>query len=110
MEQTFRAPSGIGGRLRPPADKSVTHRALMLAAVSSGDCSIANALETGDCLSTRRCLEALGARFTGSGGQLRVHGAGLRGLAEPSGVLDAENSGTTMRLLSGLLAGLPLLP
>ncbi len=108
MDPTFGAPAGIGGRMRPPADKSVTHRALMLAAVTNGDCSISGPLETGDCLSTRRCLQALGVSFSPGVSALRVRGVGLRGFKEPAGVLDAENSGTTMRLLSGLIAGLPL--
>ncbi len=108
MELTFRAPSGIGGEIAPPADKSLTHRAFMLAAVAEGSSRIANPLATGDCLSTRRCLEALGAGILEKGGEAVVQGVGLRGFREPRGVLDAENSGTSIRLLSGLLAGLPI--
>jgi 3-phosphoshikimate 1-carboxyvinyltransferase len=80
----------------------------MLAAVSSAVCRIGNPLATGDCLSTRRCLESLGASFAVAGDGLEAHGVGLRGLREPRGPLDAENSGTTARLLSGLLAGQPV--
>ena len=108
MDATFRAPVGMGGDLVPPPDKSITHRALMLAAVSSGACRIRGALQTGDCLSTRSCLEALGCLFDGTGDTLLTRGIGLRGFREPSRVLDAQNSGTTTRLLCGLLAGLPL--
>jgi 3-phosphoshikimate 1-carboxyvinyltransferase len=87
----------------------------MLASVTDGESRILNPLLTGDCLSTRHCLEALGASFkeegTGLHGKdsgLTASGLGLRGFREPSRIIDAENSGTTMRLLSGLLAGLPL--
>jgi len=109
MDAAFRAPRGVGGELAPPPDKSITHRALMLSAVSAGACRIRGALQTGDCLSTRRCLEALGCPFEDSTDATVARGVGLRGLREPARVLDAENSGTTARLLSGLLAGLPLL-
>jgi 3-phosphoshikimate 1-carboxyvinyltransferase len=91
----------------------------MLASIADGTSRVGNPLETGDCVSTRRCLEALGVEIgdaRGSGEMsaeanprgLDVHGVGLRGFQEPERVLDAENSGTTMRLMSGLLAGQPL--
>jgi 3-phosphoshikimate 1-carboxyvinyltransferase len=105
MEPTFRAKRGVGGAYAPPPDKSVTHRALMLAAVSSSRSFVRRPLATGDCVSTRRCLEALGVRITDEQDGLDVQGVGLRGLREPPRALDAENSGTTTRLLSGLLAG-----
>ncbi len=105
MDPVFRAPRGVGGVFVPPSDKSMTHRALMLAAVSSGACRIGSPLATGDCVSTRRCLEALGVGFEGADGELAVRGIGLRGFSEPRGPLFTENSGTTTRLLSGLLAG-----
>ena len=108
MNPTFRAPRGIGGEYTPPPDKSITHRSLMLAAVSSGKSTVINALATGDCVSTRRCLEGLGCSIQQSDHRLVVQGAGLRGLGEPKRPLDAENSGTTTRLLAGLLAGLPI--
>ena len=114
MTLHFSAPLGLGGRMTPPPDKSITHRALMLAAVAQGDSLVANPLATGDCLSTRACLAALGAATAEEAAgadkpaRWRISGRGLRGLAEPAGVLDAQNSGTTIRLLSGLLAGLPL--
>jgi 3-phosphoshikimate 1-carboxyvinyltransferase len=110
MTVTFRAAAGLRGRLVPPPDKSITHRALMLAAVASGKSLVRNALHTGDCVSTRRCLEALGVPVREERGapyrvSLRIEGRGLYGFREPRDVLDAGNSGTTMRLLSGLLAG-----
>jgi 3-phosphoshikimate 1-carboxyvinyltransferase len=108
MNPTFRAPRGTGGEYTPPPDKSITHRALMLAAVGSGTSTVRNPLSTGDCISTRRCLEALGCSLEASDNTVLVGGVGLRGFSEPKRLLDAENSGTTTRLLSGLLAGLPL--
>jgi 3-phosphoshikimate 1-carboxyvinyltransferase len=108
MEAAFRAPRGVGGEFAPPPDKSITHRALMLAALGSGASRIRAPLETGDCLSTRRCLAALGCPFERADGELVARGVGIRGFREPREVLDAENSGTTTRLLAGLIAGLPL--
>jgi 3-phosphoshikimate 1-carboxyvinyltransferase len=105
MSPTFSAPHGVGGTYTPPPDKSITHRALMMAAIATGASSIANPLQTGDCISTRRCLERLGVAVEGDNGRLTVTGAGLRGFREPIQPLDAENSGTTTRLLSGLIAG-----
>jgi 3-phosphoshikimate 1-carboxyvinyltransferase len=105
MDPTFRAPRGVGGTYVPPPDKSITHRALMLAAVANGSSFVRGALATGDCVSTRRCLAALGVRSTDARDGVAVEGVGLRGFAEPTGLLDAENSGTTTRLLSGLIAG-----
>jgi 3-phosphoshikimate 1-carboxyvinyltransferase len=83
----------------------MTHRALMLAAMSQETCRIHQPLATGDCVSTRRCLQELGASFSDTGASLVTRGVGLRGFREPRQPLDAENSGTTTRLLSGLLAG-----
>jgi 3-phosphoshikimate 1-carboxyvinyltransferase len=108
MEATFSAPKGLGGAFEPPPDKSISHRALMLGALSSGECRIHKPLETGDCVSTRSCLEILGCSFERMQDGLVVRGIGLRGFREPGRPLDAENSGTSARLLSGLLAGLPL--
>ena len=93
MDPIFRAPRGIGGEYAPPPDKSITHRALMLAAVASGKTRIDNALATGDCVSTRRCLESLGCSIAETDHRLEVHGVGLRGFKEPGRLLDAENSG-----------------
>ena len=109
MHATFTAPTGLGGAITPPPDKSLTHRALLLGAMAEGVTHVTNPLATGDCLSTQACLKALGVRIeTLSPGEPRtlvVQGVGLRGFREPEDVLDAENSGTTTRLLSGVLAG-----
>ena len=110
MEATFHARHpGLGGAYAPPADKSVTHRSLLFAAMAGGTSAVRRPLATGDCLSTRSCLARLGVAIDAEpDGTLTVRGAGLRGFCEPAGVLDCGNSGTTMRLLSGMLAGLPL--
>lgn len=110
MQATFRARAkGLGGALAPPPDKSITHRALIFAAIAEGTSAVHRPLATGDCLSTLACLRRLGAAVAAErDGSLAVRGTGLRGFIEPDGVLDAGNSGTTLRLLAGALAGLPL--
>lgn len=95
-------------RVRVPGDKSITHRALMLAALATGTSRIRGALESGDTGSTRRALEALGVLIDTEGGELRVAGRGLRGLTTPAATLDCGNSGTTARLLLGVLSAQPL--
>jgi 3-phosphoshikimate 1-carboxyvinyltransferase len=110
MTLSFQAPRGLMGRIVPPADKSITHRALILAGLATGRSRVNNPLDTGDCISTRSCLEALGVtiaeRRSGGGEKiLEIEGRGLRGFREAGDVLDAGNSGTTARLFSGLLAG-----
>ncbi len=101
----------LRGELRVPGDKSISHRALMLNAIAEGEATISNLGPGADCVSTLRCLRALGCEIQqlGKPGVVRVVGGGLRGLREPKGVLDAGNSGTAMRLLAGLLAGQPFL-
>lgn len=91
-----------------PGDKSISHRAAMIGALAEGETLIENFLAADDCLATLRCLRALGVQAEGpAGGRVRVRGAGLDGFCEPEDVLDAGNSGTTMRLLLGILAGQP---
>jgi 3-phosphoshikimate 1-carboxyvinyltransferase len=103
-------PAGkLSGKPVIPGDKSVSHRSLMFGALASGQTTVSHLLESGDVHSTWRCLEAMGARierFTEAGqARVRVHGLGNRGLQAPRGILDCGNSGTTMRLLMGILAG-----
>ncbi|HHY32255.1 MAG TPA: 3-phosphoshikimate 1-carboxyvinyltransferase [Firmicutes bacterium] len=95
----------LRGAFEPPGDKSIAHRAAMLAAVCEGTSRVRNYPSGLDCASTLRCLRSLGVDVRREGDSLIVSGRGLRGLAEPADVLDAGNSGTTMRLLSGILAG-----
>jgi 3-phosphoshikimate 1-carboxyvinyltransferase len=97
---------GIKGVLSLPGDKSISHRAAILGAIAEGETSINSFLNTGDCLSTLRCLGALGVKIEGVGGEtITVHGRGLFGLTEPADILDAGNSATTARLLCGVLVG-----
>ncbi|MGC8874875.1 MAG: 3-phosphoshikimate 1-carboxyvinyltransferase, partial [Chloroflexia bacterium] len=98
----------LRGRLRVPGDKSISHRALLLASLAEGISSIENWLPGGDCLATLRCLESLGVRIERScPTTLRVEGRGLYGLRPSVAPLDCARSGTTMRLLAGILAAQP---
>ena len=103
----------LRGRLRAPGDKSISHRYAMLAAIADGASTIAGYSSGTDCRSTLRCLRALGVTIAenpgpdGATSTVTVLGRGLGSLARPEGPLDAGNSGTTMRLLAGILAGHP---
>ncbi len=94
----------LRGALRVPGDKSVTHRGLMLLALSEGEGRLYYPLKAGDTLSTARVLRALGAEIEEEGPHFRVRGRGLR-LKESEDVLDCGNAGTLMRLVLGILAG-----
>jgi 3-phosphoshikimate 1-carboxyvinyltransferase len=104
---TFSPRGPLRGTVRVPSDKSITQRALLIGAVSDGVVEVRAPLWSGDTEATAAMLVQLGVRVErGVGGRVaRVHGVGLRGLRPPAGVLDARNSGTAMRLLTGLLAG-----
>ncbi|HCK80533.1 MAG TPA: 3-phosphoshikimate 1-carboxyvinyltransferase [Candidatus Competibacter sp.] len=96
----------LRGRLRVPGDKSISHRAIMFGALAEGKTTVSGFLEGEDCLATLRAFRAMGVRIEGPDrGQVAVHGVGLHGLRAPVGPLDMGNSGTSMRLMSGLLAG-----
>jgi 3-phosphoshikimate 1-carboxyvinyltransferase len=98
----------LRGDVTPPGDKSVTHRAIILASLAEGVSEISGALRSDDCRNTARAFVAMGARVEERGhDRLRVTGCGVDGLREPEQILDAGNSGTTMRLLAGVLAGQP---
>ncbi|TLM98081.1 3-phosphoshikimate 1-carboxyvinyltransferase, partial [bacterium] len=89
-----------------PGDKSISHRAAMIGALARGRTEIKNFLPGADCLSTIGCFRSMGVEYTGIGTDMvNVEGVGLRGLKEPEDVLDVGNSGTTMRLMLGVLAG-----
>jgi len=97
---------GLTGELIPPGDKSLSHRAVMFAAIAEGKTEITGFLPGEDTLNTAKAVRMLGITVEEKEpGVLSVHGKGLDGLSEPSGVLDLGNSGTGMRLLAGLLAG-----
>lgn len=95
--------SRVAGRVRVPGDKSISHRYAMLAAIADGVSRLHGYAPGADCAATLACLEALGVRVE-RGPVLSIHGRGLGGLRKPAAPLDAANSGTSMRLLSGLLA------
>ena len=96
----------LRGRLRVPGDKSISHRAIMFGALAEGKTAINGFLEGEDCLATLRAFRAMGVRIEGPDqGQVVVRGVGLHGLRAPAEPLDMGNSGTSMRLMSGLLAG-----
>lgn len=97
----------LKGELCVPGDKSISHRAVMFASLAQGMTEISNFLQGADCLSTIRCFTQLGISITQTNSHLLVHGKGLEGLCESSSVLDVGNSGTTLRLLSGILAPQP---
>lgn len=105
MIETITPLDGFTARLRVPGDKSLSHRALMFAALAQGESEIRGLLRAADVHSTWSCLAALGARIHDEGELIRVQGRGLHGFQAPSQDLDCGNSGTTMRLLMGLLAG-----
>lgn len=95
----------LRGSLRPPGDKSISHRALILAGLAHGQSRITGFLDSGDTRATRLAMQQLGARYHPDGNGLRVEGIGKRGPQAPAAVLEMGNSGTAMRLLAGVLAG-----
>ncbi len=96
----------LRGRLRVPGDKSISHRAIMLGALAEGITEISGFLEGEDCLATLRAFRAMGVHIRGpEDGRVVIQGVGLHGLRAPPEFLDVGNSGTSMRLLAGLLAG-----
>lgn len=100
--------ASLRGSLRVPGDKSISHRAVILGALARGETRIYGLSRAGDVRSTVECLRALGISITGGeGGKVTVAGRGRQGLQEPEDVLEAGNSGTTIRLLAGLFSGQP---
>lgn len=96
----------LTGHCRVPGDKSISHRAVMFAAIADGVSVVRNFLDGGDCRATIAVMRGLGVQVEEqSPTELVIHGRGLDGLQEPSDVLNCANSGTTIRLMSGLLAG-----
>ena len=91
--------------IKVPGDKSISHRAIMLASLAEGKSNIYNFLMGDDCLNTIECFRSLGVPIEIQEDKITIHGVGLKGLREPNKVLDVGNSGTTIRLMSGILAG-----
>lgn len=103
------APGGkLGGRVRVPGDKSISHRSIMLGALAEGVTEVSGFLEGEDCLATLEAFRAMGVKIERPEPErVVIHGVGMRGLRTPHKPLDLGNSGTSMRLLCGLLAGQP---
>lgn len=95
----------LRGELSVPGDKSISHRAVMLGSLAEGITEVTNFLEGADCLSTISCFQKMGVSIDNKEGRLLIHGKGLHGLTAPDTVLDCGNSGTTIRLISGILSG-----
>ena len=105
-KMTVQPRSGLRGEIEPPGNKSISHRAVMIGAIADGITEVTNFLSGEDCIATIKAFENMGVRVEGTG-NVKVYGAGLDGLKEPTDVLDMGNSGTSMRLISGILAGQP---
>ena len=103
--ETIQRIKSLSGGLELPGDKSISHRYAMLAALSAGTSELRNFAAARDCHSTLGCLKSLGAEIKINGSTVQITGHGLRGLKSSWRTLDAENSGTTIRLLSGILSG-----
>jgi len=104
MDQRISPASALHGSITLPGDKSISHRYAMIAAIAEGDTRISNYSTGADCHSTLRCVEGLGIEIDGQGTEFIIHGRGLDGLRAPMSDLDAGNSGSTIRMLSGMLA------
>jgi 3-phosphoshikimate 1-carboxyvinyltransferase len=112
MQRLVHGSQRLRGTVAPPGDKSISHRAAIFGAIADGVSVVEGFLPGDDCFSTIQCLEPMGVRFEKQPSEdgaflLKVHGRGRSGLIESPDILDAGNSGTTMRLLAGLLAGQP---
>ena len=99
--------TGLKGSVTVPGDKSISHRCIMFGSIADGITEVRNFLQGADCLATIRCFRSLGIEIEETDSTVTVHGKGLHGLSAPDGILDVGNSGTTTRLLSGILAGQP---
>jgi 3-phosphoshikimate 1-carboxyvinyltransferase len=97
----------ITGKVRVPGDKSISHRYALVAALADGPTRLLNYAPGADCRSTLTCLQGLGVEVQHDAGAVTILGRGFRGWRSPAGPLDAGNSGTTLRMLAGLLAGQP---
>ena len=97
--------TSLHGEITVPGDKSISHRAVMFGSLADGTTRITHFLNGADCLSTISCFRKMGIKITQKDSEILVHGKGLHGLCAPDSILDVGNSGTTTRLISGILAG-----
>ena len=106
MELVLEKVNKLKGNISVPGDKSISHRSLILGSIAQGETRIYNFLDSLDCLKTLECMQALGAEIDlGKDNSIKIKGKGLYGLQEAKDILDVGNSGTTIRLLTGLLSG-----
>ncbi len=106
MELVLKKVNRLKGNISVPGDKSISHRSLILGSIAQGETRIYNFLDSLDCLKTLECMQALGAEIDiGKDNFIKIKGKGLYGLQESKDMLDVGNSGTTIRLLTGLLGG-----
>lgn len=103
----FQSIQSLNGEVQIPGDKSISHRAVMFGSLALGTTEIHNFLQGADCLSTIGCFKEMGIEVENTGSVVRVHGKGLHGLSAPTSTLDVGNSGTTTRLISGILSAQP---
>ena len=101
----YQGKGALRGEIIVPGDKSISHRSIMFGAIASGDTRVRGFLESADCLSTIGCFRSMGVEIERLKDEIIVHGVSLHGLREPERILDVGNSGTTTRLISGILAG-----
>lgn len=101
----FTKSTPLKGIIQIPGDKSISHRAVMFGSLAKGDTRITNFLQGADCLSTISCFQKMGISIENNVDHVIIHGKGLHGLSAPTEILDVGNSGTTTRLISGILAG-----
>ena len=104
MQFKIKNGKGLKGEITVPGDKSISHRAIMLASLASGKSKISGFLEGDDCLATIEVFQSMGVNISKSEGVFIVEGRGLKGLEDPTSLLDFRNSGTSVRLCSGVLA------
>ena len=103
--RTIAPTRGLKGEVTIPGDKSISHRSIMLGSIALGTTEITHFLEGADCLSTIDCFRKMGGEIERKPSSILVHGKGLRGLTAPASTLNVGNSGTTTRLISGILSG-----
>src|ERR1022692_4098719 len=104
MQKRISPASAISGEISLPGDKSISHRYALIASIAEGATRITNYSTGADCHSTLGCVRALGIQVEGGGTEFVIHGRGLDGLRQAAGDLDAGNSGSTIRMISGILA------
>ncbi|ADL12557.1 3-phosphoshikimate 1-carboxyvinyltransferase [Acetohalobium arabaticum] len=106
MELKIKPKDKLQGTIKVPGDKSISHRSVMLGALAEGKTEVTGFLTGEDCLNTARAFQKMGVEIEGLGSEeMVIHGVGLNGLQEPESILDLGNSGTSMRLMLGILAG-----